>query len=90
MSRVAASLAVHVTPRARETAIVGWRGEVLHVRVAAPPTDGRANAAVERLLASALGLSPQDVRIIAGARSRQKLVRIDGCDARTARQLLGG
>jgi uncharacterized protein (TIGR00251 family) len=89
MSHAAASLAVHVTPRAHETAIVGWRGEVLYVRVVAPPVDGRANAAVEQLLASALGLPRRDVQIVAGAGSRQKLVRVDGLDDQALRRLLG-
>ena len=53
---------------------------VLQVRVAAPAVEGAANTALVRLLADELGLAIRDVRIVAGARGRQKLVMIDGLD----------
>ena len=53
----------------------------LKVRVAAPAVDGAANAALVRLLADELDLAVRDVRIVAGARSRQKLVMAEGVDA---------
>jgi hypothetical protein len=69
---------VRLTPRAARDEIVGWRDDVLRVRVAAPPVGGRANAALERLLASALRLPKSAVRVISGARSREKTVAIEG------------
>ena len=53
---------------------------VLQVRVAAPAVEGAANTALVRLLADELGLAIRDVRIVAGAKGRQKLVMIDGLD----------
>jgi len=51
---------------------------VLRVRVTAPPAQGRANAALERLLANALGVPPSAVRVVSGERAREKTVAIEG------------
>ncbi|MCC6386376.1 MAG: DUF167 domain-containing protein [Dehalococcoidia bacterium] len=70
-------LAVRVTPRASRDAIAGFdRSGTLLVRVAAPPADGAANAAVTKLLARALGLPARDIVLASGASSRQKLFDI--------------
>jgi uncharacterized protein len=60
---------------------------VLRVRVTAPPIEGAANQALLRLLADELGVARRDVRLVAGAAGRQKLVVIDGLgsDVVTAR-----
>ena len=50
----------------------------LQVRVAAPAVEGAANTALVRLLADELGLAKRDVRIVAGAKTRQKLVVVEG------------
>jgi uncharacterized protein len=50
---------------------------VLRVRVAAPPVEGAANQALLRLIALELGVARRDVRLVAGAAGRQKLVVID-------------
>ena len=50
---------------------------VLRARVGAPAVEGAANNALIRLLADELGIARRDVRIVAGASSRQKLVMID-------------
>ena len=42
--------------------------------------EGSANNALLRLLADELGVARRDVRIVAGATSRQKLVVVDGVD----------
>ena len=51
---------------------------MLRARVTAPPVDGRANDALERLLARALDLPRSDVRIVSGGRGRLKTVAVDG------------
>lgn len=53
---------------------------VLRVRVGAPAVEGAANNALLRLLADELGVPRRDVRIVAGASSRQKLVVVEGVD----------
>lgn len=58
------------------------REGAVHVRVAAPPEDGRANAEVCRLLAELFGVRPRDVRILSGPRSRAKRALVVGTAVR--------
>jgi uncharacterized protein (TIGR00251 family) len=81
-------LAVRVQPRARRDEIAGERGGSLLVRVRAPPLEGKANAAVCRLLARRLGLAPGRVAVVRGVSSRDKLVEIEGIEADELRRLL--
>jgi hypothetical protein len=48
------------------------------VRLAAPPVEGRANDALVRFLAAALGVPRGAVTVVAGTRSRRKLLHITG------------
>ena len=70
--------AVRLTPRAAADRIDGVVDGVLRARVGAPAVEGAANNALLRLIADALGVARRDVRIIAGATSRQKLVVVAG------------
>jgi uncharacterized protein len=51
---------------------------VLIARVTAPPVDGKANAALCRLLARAVGVAPSRVSIVHGETARTKVVRVEG------------
>ena len=53
---------------------------ILRARVAAPAIEGAANQALLRLLADELDIPKRDVRLIAGAASRTKLVVVDDID----------
>jgi uncharacterized protein YggU (UPF0235/DUF167 family) len=68
-------LALKVTPGARSESISIEDGRVL-VKVRAKPQDGAANEAVLALLAEALGIATSRLRMLRGATSREKLVRI--------------
>ena len=80
---------VHLQPRASRDGIDGLLGDALKVKVTAPPVEGRANKAVKKLLAGRLGLSPSQVEIIAGERSREKLLRISGISRAEMEKALG-
>ena len=86
---MAEHLAVRVQPGASRDEIVGWQGAALRVRVSAPPQDGRANAAVARLLAAALGVAPSTVELVRGAGGRDKVYRFRTLDVTAARARLG-
>jgi uncharacterized protein (TIGR00251 family) len=81
---------VRVTPRARADEIAGRRGSAWMVRVTAPPVEDRANAAVCRLVAARLGVRPRQVSVVSGARSRAKVLRVEGVGAADAARALGG
>ena len=72
--------AVSLTPRSAVERVEDVVDGVLKVRVMAPAVEGAANAALIRLVADELGIARRDVRIVAGASSRQKLVVIDGIE----------
>jgi uncharacterized protein len=69
---------VRLQPRASRNEIVGEREGRLVVRVTAPPVDGKANAALCKLLARHYGVAPSKVSVVRGESSRDKLVRIAG------------
>lgn len=69
---------VRVQPRASRSEISGVHDGALRVRLAAPPVDGAANEALIELLADLLHVAKRDVRIVAGATSRRKVVEVDG------------
>jgi uncharacterized protein len=75
--------AVRLTPRSAVERVDEVVEGVLKVRVMAPAVEGAANTALIRLLADDLGISRRDVRIVAGATSRQKLVVIEGVEPET-------
>ena len=78
-----ARLAVKLTPGAASDRIDGWDADaegrpVLKVRVRARPIEGKANEALVRLLAKALGLPRSAVAIQRGGQSRTKILVIEG------------
>lgn len=84
----AASLTVHVRPRAGRTAILGRRADLaLEVLVRAPPEGGKANAELIGLLARALGLPRQAFAIVRGSSARTKVVRITGASPEAVARL---
>ena len=86
-------IAVRLAPRASRDEIVGFDGDgadaTLRVRVTAPPVEGRANEALTRLLAKRLGVGRGAVRVVAGQRSRRKMVAVDGLGIDEVRRRLG-
>jgi len=87
-------LTVRLTPRGGRDAVEGWaRDEAgrpyLKVRVAAPPVDGAANVALEKLIAKALKRPASAVRIVGGDHARLKQLEIEGSDEADLRRAFG-
>ena len=73
-----ALLNVKVVPGASRDRVAGRYGDGVKVQVSAPPEGGRANRAVEQVLAAALGVKAQQVRVVKGHTRPRKVVEIDG------------
>lgn len=70
-----AQIAVRVTPNARRESVEA--GPPLRISVTVVPEDGRATAAAQVLLARALGVARTRLVLIRGAKSRDKVFRLD-------------
>ena len=81
-------LLVKVSPNASRDAVLGWLDDALKLSVTATPGRGRANTAVETLLARRLGLARGAVRVVAGQTQTRKRVEIAGLDAAEVRRRL--
>lgn len=66
---------IKVTPKAARNAVF-MRGGVLRVTVTAVPENGKANAAVVKLLSKALGVPKSRLTIARGGSGRDKVIAI--------------
>jgi hypothetical protein len=87
-------IAVRLTPRGGADRLDGWgrddAGRVfLKARVRAAPVEGEANAALEALIAKALGIARSRVSVARGTTQRLKTVEIDGVSAAELEAALG-
>jgi len=85
---VSARITVRATPRSGRDSIEAGTGGVFLVRVTAPPDEGRANAAVCKVLAEALGVPKSAVTVVRGHRARVKTLEITGMTDGEAAQRL--
>jgi uncharacterized protein YggU (UPF0235/DUF167 family) len=76
LARPGAEFAVRVTPNATRAALEA-EGDGFRIAVTETPEAGRANRAVARLLARALGVAPGRLTLLRGASGRDKLFRLD-------------
>jgi hypothetical protein len=83
------TLTVRLQPRARRDEVVGERDGVIVIRVTAPPVDGKANAALCRLIAERAGVAPSRVEIVRGHGAREKVIRVEGVAEDALREALG-
>lgn len=82
-------LNVRVIPRARKSEAGGIRGDSIIIRLAAPPVEGAANAALIAFLADALSVPRRALRLLSGERGRQKRIAIAGVTADQVAAALG-
>jgi uncharacterized protein len=72
---------VRVTTRAPRDELKGVRDDgVVLARISAPPLRNRANDALCKLIAKAVGVAPSSVAVVRGVSSRDKMVRVEGLD----------
>lgn len=71
-------LRVRVQPRAKRNALAGQIEQEWKLHLTAPPLDGRANQACVEFFARGLGIPQSRVRLLAGEKSRHKVLELDG------------
>ena len=72
------TLTLHVQPGAKTTTISGTYGDALKIKLAAPPVDGKANAALIAFIADQLGIGKSAIHLKSGQTSRHKTIEITG------------
>lgn len=73
-----------MTPRASRDALLAGTSEYFAARLAAPPVEGAANAALVALVAKRFGVARRDVALVSGETARIKRLRIAGETAKLA------
>lgn len=80
-------LSVRVQPGARRTEVSGVLGDELKFRIASPPVEGAANAALIEFVADLLSVRRSQIEVMQGFHSRSKVLKIKGI-AKNAVQLI--
>lgn len=83
-----ARISIYVQPRASKTEIAGMHDGCMKIRLAAPPVDGAANAALVEFIADRLNIAKSKVRVVTGSSSRRKVIEVDGVSAAQLAQAL--
>lgn len=84
-------LSIRVIPRARKNEVLDVLDDGrIKIRLSAPPVEGKANNALIKYLASIVGVSEDQIRIIKGHTSQDKLVSIRNIDAAYVNQQITG
>lgn len=80
---------VKAVPGASRDAVGGLLGDRVKVRVSAAPEGGRANKAIVRLLAGAIGCRSAQVALVSGKTSPEKLLEVRGVEPGRISDALG-
>ncbi|RUL87901.1 DUF167 domain-containing protein [Tautonia sociabilis] len=81
-------IAVAAQPGAKRAGVLGERNGALRLAVAAPPDQGKANAALADLLAETIGCRASAVRLLSGPTRRQKRFLVEGLGPDEVRERL--
>ena len=75
-------LPLHVQPGAKRDALAGLYGDLaVKLATSAPPVDGKANAALRKLLSKWLGVPQGQIELKSGLTGRDKQFAISGLSA---------
>jgi hypothetical protein len=83
-------LVVQVQPHAGKNAIVDFSENVLRVKIAAPPVEGKANQELIKYLSNLLNIRKSNISIDKGLTGRRKMVTISGMDSNDLKTMLAG
>ena len=79
---------VHAQPGAKQSRIAGAYGETVKIAVATPPVAGKANKALQKLLAQWLNVSASSVALASGMTGREKQFVVSGVSPEDAKEML--
>ncbi len=79
---------VHANPKSSKNQIVGWKDDVLYIKITAPPVEGAANEAIVKFLAKELKLKKNQVSLASGDHSREKRFLIKGISLDEIKRIL--
>ncbi|HEY62565.1 MAG TPA: YggU family protein [Anaerolineae bacterium] len=84
-----AALAIRLIPRASKNEIVKVMDDgTVRIRITAPPVEGKANRALIKYLSKILDVSQSKIEIVAGKKSKNKLISIIGLNSRTVQKMI--
>jgi uncharacterized protein len=82
-------IAVQGHPGAKRNEVVRFENGVWHIKIAAPPTEGKANKELINFLSAILDVSKSRITIEKGVASHRKLISIERMTKEVAEERLG-
>lgn len=74
-------LSIKVEPRSSGRGISGVMGDVIKIRLHAPPVGGAANEELIEVLSEELGVKKRTIKIVSGQSSKNKVIEIEGIES---------
>ena len=71
-------IVVQVQPKAKQNQVLRYADGVWHLRIAAPPVEGKANQGLVRFLSEVLGIGKASLTIEKGLTAKRKVIVIKG------------
>lgn len=90
MKEEIAKLTVQIQPNAGRNELLGYKQEVLKIRIAAPPVKGKANQELIRYLSNILGIVKSRITIQRGAAGKKKLILVEGLNQDQLMAIIAG
>ena len=81
-------IAVQGHPGAKRNEVVRFEEGVWHIKIAAPPTEGKANKELVEFLSEVLDISKGRINIDKGTASHRKLIELEGITKEAAEERL--
>ena len=87
-SGTSSGVALRIVPNAKKTEVVGMHGNAVKVKVSGPALDGKANSELTEFVATLTQKPLRAVRILSGAKSRDKVLAVDGLSTEALKETL--
>ena len=83
-----AKISIQVHPGARKNEVLRFETGVWHIKVAAPPVEGKANEALIKFLSKSLDIPKSKISLEKGTTSRHKIISVEGLSTEQIQSLL--